>query len=266
VAETPKEMGFLDHLEELRWHLIRSAAAVAVFMVLAFYFMPELFFYVLLAPSRNDFWIFEAIRDAGISLTIKPLQLQSRTLTGQFTMHLLTAVVAGLIAAFPYIIFEIWRFIRPALKPKERAYAVRAVFFVSLLFFCGVAFGYFLVSPITVYVLYNYEIDTIGHSIQTIPDVTDYIGNLCWIVISTGLIFQLPIIAYVMTRLGLLSPAFMRKFRRHAILVNLVLSSILSPGQDIFSMLLLAIPMIGLYEISIWVAALAEKQKVKSAL
>ena len=261
-------MTFLDHLEELRWHLVRGGAAVLVLMVAAFLAKELVVDVILLGPSRVDFWTYRKLCEISeiigtsdaFCVNELPFVIQSRTMTGQFTMHLLVSAVAGLIAAFPYFFWEIWRFIKPGLYPTEAKRARGATFFVSLLFMLGVTFGYFVVSPLSINFLANYQMsETILNEI----DIASYVKTVAMLVLSCAIMFQLPMVALFLSRAGLLTPEIMRHYRRHAVVVILVIGAIITP-PDIFSQVLLAMPVYLLYEISILISAAVQRRARKA--
>lgn len=262
----PTEMSFVDHLEELRWNIIRSAISILVFSFVAFIFMNDIFHYIILAPARPDFWTYRMLCDlvtyAGQpQLCIDKINftLQSRSLSGQFTMHLTSAFVVGLIAAFPYVFWEIWRFVKPGLHLTERQSSTGAVFYVSLLFMLGILFGYFVVSPLSIQFLANYQL---SEQIENQFDVASYISTLTTLTFSCGVMFQLPMIVFVLTKVGIVTPDFLRNFRRHSIVVILIIAAIITP-PDVLSQVLVSLPLFVLYEISIWVSAWELKRKKK---
>ena len=258
------EMSFLDHLEALRWHLIRSLAAMVILTVTAFFSKELLFHDIILAPSRPDFWTYRMLCRLGEYLEqpflcVKQLSfiIQSRTLTGQFSTHIGVSLVAGFILAFPYIFWEIWQFVRPGLYPRERAMTRGAVFFVSFLFFLGISFGYWILAPLSINFLANYQIDP---SIANEVDLMSYIETLMMMVLSCGLMFQLPMVILVLAKAGLAGPGFLRAYRRHAIIVIVIVAAVLTPSPDLFSLLIVALPIYLLYELSILLAARVERQ------
>ncbi|MBC7451957.1 MAG: twin-arginine translocase subunit TatC [Cytophagales bacterium] len=256
-------MSFLDHLEELRKHIIRSVIAVLVFSIIAFIYMDVIFREILMAPSRPDFFTFRMLCTYfNYCVDTMDFKLISRTMTGQFTMHMLSALITGLIVAFPYIIWELWKFISPALHEKERKHTRGVVFGISILFFIGILFGYYIISPLAIDFLANYKLDP---SIENSFDVTSYISTLCLMALGGGVIFQLPVVVYFLSSMGLLTPMFMRQYRRHAVIVMAVISAILTPSPDVLSQLLMGVPMYLLYEISIYVSAAVYKRKLKEA-
>jgi sec-independent protein translocase protein TatC len=261
------EMSFLDHLEALRWHIIRSLAAMVFFMIVAFFSKEILFHDIILAPSRPDFWTYRMLCMLAEYLDqpflcVKQLSfvIQSRTLTGQFSTHIGVSLVAGLIIAFPYVFWEIWQFVKPGLYPKERAMTTGAVFYVSLLFFLGISFGYWILAPLSINFLANYQIDP---SIANEVDLMSYIETLIMMVLSCGLMFQLPMVILVLAKAGIAGPGFLRAYRRHAIIIIVIIAAILTPSPDLFSLLIVALPIYMLYELSILLAARVERQEAR---
>ncbi len=264
--EDEKEMSFLDHLEELRWHLIRSLAAIFVFAIAAFLSKDLVFHTILLGPSRPDFWTYEMLCNLSnllgsdaFCIEQLPFIIQSRQMTGQFTMHITSSFVIGLILAFPYAFWEIWRFIKPGLYPTERKAARGATFYVSFLFLLGVVFGYFIVTPISINFLANYQIDS---SILNEFDIISYVSTVTTLILACAILFQLPIVVFFLTRAGLVTPELMRKYRRHAIVVILVLGAMLTP-PDPFSQILIALPLVGLYQVSIFISRRVIRREMK---
>lgn len=267
--EDDAEMTFLDHLEELRWHLIRSLIAILVFAVAAFCAKGLIFHTIILGPSRTDFWTYQMLCKLSVILDSPslcmdklPFIIQSRQMTGQFTMHITAAFVIGLICAFPYAFWEIWRFIKPGLYPKERKAARGATFYVSVLFILGVLFGYFIVTPVSINFFANYSLD---ESIQNEFDIVSYVSTFTSLVLACAILFQLPIIVFVLTKAGLITPVFLKTYRRHAIVVILILGAILTP-PDPFSQILVAIPLYGLYEVSIFISQYVVRQEESTEL
>jgi len=260
-----KEMTFLDHLEELRWHIIRSVASILVFTIIAWTYQKEIFGGIIMAPSKSEFWTNRMLCKLanltgieGLCFKQADFILQSREVSGQFMMALTQSIMVGLMFAFPYFFWEIWRFVKPGLKMKEAKAASGAVFWVSLLFFMGVAFGYYVVSPMAINFLASFKLD---ESIQNQFDITDYLSLLSTMTLACGVTFQLPMIAYVLSQVGVLTPAFMRDYRRHAIVVILILAAIITPSPDMISQLLVTLPLLGLYEVSILVSARVVKRR-----
>ncbi|GGZ19415.1 Sec-independent protein translocase protein TatC [Echinicola pacifica] len=262
--EEEEGMSFLDHLEQLRWHLVRSIAAIMVCSVIAFLAKSIVFGQIILGPSRVDFFTYRMLCKLSASLNIPalcidelPFILQSRQMTGQFTMHMTSSLVVGLIAAFPFVFWEVWKFISPGLYDKERKAARGAVFFVSLLFFMGAAFGYYILSPLSINFLSNYQLDP---SIANEFDITSYISTLMMLVLASAVMFQLPMVIYFLSMSGLVTAAMLRSYRRHAVVAILVLSAVITP-PDVISQLLIAMPILVLYEAGIMIAKKLEKKK-----
>ncbi len=268
------EMSFLEHLEELRWHIIRSVLAIVVMMIVAFVFKTILFEDVILAPQRPDFITnrllcefshflaghFNFIKNPdALCINGKPLNLINIKMSGQLTTHITVALVSGLILASPIVINEFWKFFKPALHSNEAKHARGAVLATTLLFFTGVLFGYFLLAPLSIYFLGSYEISP---NVVNQINVRSFIGTLTSICLATGLVFELPIIAYFLTKIGIITPAFMRKYRKHAIVVIFIVAAIITP-PDVFSQMLVSIPLLLLYEVSIFVSAGVMRGKEK---
>lgn len=260
-----KEMSFVDHLEELRWHILRSGGAIVVFTLIAFIFINDIYRIVILSPTKTDFWTYRMMCKlsqitgyADLCVDKIDLTLQNRQLAGQFTMAMMSSFFVGLVFTFPYIFWEVWRFISPGLKSSEKKAARGAVFWVTLLFFMGVAFGYFIITPLTVNFLANFKLDP---SIPNQIDISDYISTLVMLALASGLAFQLPIVAFVLSKIGILTPDVMRTYRKHAFLGILVVAAIITPSPDVLSQILVSIPLVMLYEVSIGLSARVEKLK-----
>tara|TARA_B100000768_G_scaffold178260_2_gene193752 strand:+ start:73 stop:888 length:816 start_codon:yes stop_codon:yes gene_type:complete len=260
------QMSFLDHLEELRWHLIRSVISILIFGAIAFIFKDFIFNTVLFGPKNTDFitykWFCQIseLLGQGNSFCVQemPFRIQSRTMSGQFSAHLWTSILAGFIISFPYVLFELWRFISPGLNTNERKNAKGFIFIASLLFFIGVFFGYYVITPLSINFLGNYSVST---EIFNDFDLSSYIGLLRASVLSSGLIFELPIIIYFFTRIGIVTPTFLKKNRKFALIILLSLSAIITP-PDIASQIIVCIPLLILYELSILISILVyQKQK-----
>ncbi|MBK6977378.1 MAG: twin-arginine translocase subunit TatC [Cytophagaceae bacterium] len=265
-----KEMTFLEHLEELRWHIIRSVAAILVFMIAAWVMMGRIFNLIILAPSRPDFWTYRKLCELGDwtgidSLCVDKLNfsLMSREVSGQFMMQLTASAIVGLLVAFPYVFWEIWRFIKPGLKITEKKAANGSVFFVTLLFFLGIMFGYFVVAPFAINFLVNFQIDP---SIENQFDIQSYISVLATLTLACGVTFQLPMAIFVLTRIGIVTPKFLKEYRKHAFVVILIVAAIITPSPDMISQILVAIPLYILFEISIVVSERVYKRKQKEVV
>jgi sec-independent protein translocase protein TatC len=266
------EMSFLEHLEELRWHIIRSVIAIVTMMFVAFIFKNIIFDTIILGPKHPDFFTNRILCQLGhlnifgyqlnidaLCINTKELKLINIKMAGQITTHIMVALVAGLIMAFPVVIYEFWRFFRPALHSNEAQHARGAVLASTLLFFAGVLFGYFLLAPLSIHFLGSYEISS---DVVNQINIRSYIGTITSICLATGIIFELPIIAFFLTKIGIITPTFMRKYRKHAIVVIFVLAAIITP-PDVFSQILVCIPLLLLYEVSIGISGRVMKKKDK---
>ncbi len=261
-----KEMSFLEHLEELRWHIVRSLGAVVVFTIFAFMSAPWIFENIIFAPARADFATFQAMcrfgqlfGSEGLCIDTIPFKMQNRLMTGQFSMHIMASFVIGLVIAFPYIVWEIWRFIKPGLYNRERRYSRGAVASISFLFLAGISFGYYVLAPLMVYFLATYSISDL---IVNEFDITSFVSTIVTVVLGSGLLFQLPVVIYFLTKMGIVSPAFLRKYRKHSIVGILIIAAIVTPPDPI-SQTLIALPLYFLFEISIAIAARVERAKLK---
>lgn len=262
-----KEMSFLQHLEELRWHILRSISYMVVFAITAFCLKDFIFNKIILAPKMPDFFTNRLFCQLGhwllnndvLCINKKPFQLISISMSGQLTTHVAVALVSGVIVAFPLVVWEFWRFFKPALRTNEKKHVKGAVFFTSLLFFIGVIFGYYMIVPFSIHFLGSYQI---SEQVLNQIYIRSYIGTLTSIVLASGLIFELPLVAFVLTKIGVVTPAFMIKYRRHAIVVIFIVGAIITP-PDVFSQLLVSTPLVGLYEIGIIISKRVYKQKLK---
>ena len=264
-----KEMTFLDHLEELRWHLIRATFSIIILGSVAFLLKGFIFDYILFGPKKTDFvtyqWFCQISQTLGqgnsFCITEMPFRIQSRTMAGQFSAHLWTSILAGFIVGFPYVLYEFWRFISPGLHVNERKNARGFILVASLLFFLGVLFGYYIVTPLSINFLGNY---TVSQEVFNDFDLSSYIGMLRASVLASGLIFELPILIYFFTKIGLLTPAFLRRNRKFALVIVLSLSAIITP-PDIASQIIVTIPVLILYEVSIWISKWVYKRQQRES-
>lgn len=264
-----KEMSFLEHLEELRWHVIRALLSIVVFAIAAFIFREPIWHYVILAPSRADFWTYTMFCKLGnltgaefFCIDELPFIIQNRRMTAQFTMALTSSFVIGLIIAFPYAFWEFWRFIKPGLYQNEKQLSRGAVFFVTLLFLSGILFGYYVVAPISINFLTNFKLD---ETILNEIDLTSYVSTVMMLVLACGIMFQLPVVVYFLTKAGIITPEFLKMYRKHSIVVILVLSALITP-PDVISQILMCIPLLFLYEISIVVSSTIQKKEERLQL
>ncbi len=258
-------MSFLEHLEELRGHLLRSLASIAVFAVVAFILKDVIFSGILLSPKEPDFWtnrmlcrIGEWMNTTKLCLNSEPLDIINIDLAGQFRIHLTIAFFGGVILAAPYIFYELYRFILPALKSNERKYSKGMVFYTSGLFLIGILFGYFLIIPLTINFLGGYSV---SEQVTNQINLKSYVGSVTSLVFSTGLVFELPVLVYFLSKVGLMTPGFMRKYRKHAVVLFLLVAGIITP-PDLFSQFLVCIPLYILFEISILISARVVKNRL----
>lgn len=252
------EMAFVDHLEALRWHVVRSLLAIIILAIVVYINIDWIFDHIVTGPVQKDFvtytWLCNLSHQlhAGDALCIPPININMQTTAygGQFISSFTIAFVMAFIIAFPYIFWEFWRFIRPALNPKEIKNTRGSIFWVSFFFFCGAAFGYFLLAPFTFSFLANFTLGT--HTIvETRPTLTDYIDNLVDIILGTGIAFELPVASFVLTKIGILTPTFLKKYRKYAYIIILVVAAVITPSPDWMSQTIVFIPLMVLYEISI---------------
>ena len=256
-------MSFLDHLEELRWHIIRSVAAILVFSIGAYLVSGFVWDEIIFGPTRTDFWTFrklcalaEKLNSPALCIGDFSFEIQNRQITGQFLMDIKSSFVIGLILTFPYAFWEIWRFVKPGLKNHEKRASRGVVFVVSVLFTSGVLFGYFIVTPLSINFLANYKISNI---IENNIDITSLLALVATLALACGLMFQLPVVTYILSKAGIITPGLMKTYRRHAIIVILVISAMITP-PDLISQLLIAFPLILLYEVSIMVSARIQRK------
>ncbi len=250
-------MSFLEHLEVMRWHLLRSIAAIVILALVAFVFKEIVFDKIILAPKEPPFptnrWLCQLGELLGLKrlcINSDPFDLQTVKMAEQFSMHIIVSLVAGIVLAFPYIFWEFWRFIIPALYDKEKKTASGAVFFTSLLFIMGVCFGYFIIAPLSVNFLGNYKV---SESVISAPTLRSYVQTITSVVLAAGIVFQLPILVYFLSKVGLVTPDFLKRYRRHALIMIVTLSAIITP-PDIFSQVLVALPLMILYEVGIGIS------------
>lgn len=264
------EMSFLQHLEVLRWHLVRSTLVILTFAIVCFFGKEIIFDVIIFGPKQPGFptYLFfcELSRTLGIEdifcLDKMPFEILNTKMAGQFATHIWVSLIAGLILAFPYVVYEIWRFIKPGLKSTERKYSTGVIFFASFLFLLGILFGYYLITPLSVQFLGTYSIST---EVENLIDLNSYITMVTMITLSTGLVFELPIVVYFLAKIGILTPTWMRTYRRHAFVVTLILSAIITP-PDLSSQILVSLPILVLYEISIKICARVVKNNQKKEL
>ena len=261
----PQDMSFLEHLEELRWHLIRATLAVVILGTGAFIAKDFIFNTLIFGPKRVDFLTYELfckfshMTGNGDSLCINelPFRIQSRAVSGQFSAHLWTSITAGFILGFPYVLYEFWKFIRPGLLKNERRNARGFIIIASILFFLGVFFGYYIVTPLSINFLGTYQV---SDQVFNDFDLDSYISLLRAATLSSGFIFELPILMYFFTKIGLVTPDFLKNNRKYAIVIVLSISAIITP-PDIASQIIVTIPILILYEVSIFISKIVYKRQ-----
>jgi sec-independent protein translocase protein TatC len=276
--ELEGEMSFFEHLEALRWHLIRAAFAVVIFAVVAYAYYEYIFENVIMAPTHTTFWAYRMMCGMGtLFQSLLPSLFQAKDfcvdsihvtlinteMAGQFTLKINSSLMIGLVLGIPYLFWELWRFIKPALHEKERKAASGFVFYASLLFLLGVMFGYFIITPLSIRFLAGFIVIP---DIKNYFDVDSYLSSVATLTLATGVVFQLPILVYIVSSLGFLTPKLMRSSRRYAIIIILVIAAVVTPTPDALTMTVVAIPLFVLYELSIVVAGIVEKRRIAREL
>lgn len=262
------EMSFIDHLDVLRKHLFRSVVAVAVGAVIAGIYNKFIIKNILLGPTHDDFPTYGVICRIGNSLNLGnalcmkgiSMRMQSTVVSGQFSMWFTVVLISGLIIAFPYVFYQFWKFIKPALTKKELQRTGGVVFWVSFLFFTGVLFGYFVVAPYALNFFFHFQLDEIVENIWTI---NSYIDMMLPLVLGSGLAFQLPLVIFFLAKIGVVTATYLSKVRKYAIVIIFIIAGIITPGPDIISQLAVALPLLLLYEISIILSRRVEKQRAE---
>lgn len=257
-------MSFWEHLEELRWHLLRSVIILVVLGIGAFIMRKFIFDVIILSPREPDFISYRAMCALGkwlssdaLCIDSTPLEIINIQMSGQFLVHIYVSLMVALVVAFPYLLWEIWSFIRPALLPKEEKYSKGVVFFSTVLFIIGMTFSYFLVVPLTINFFSSYQV---SETVENTITLSSYISTVVSLTLATGIIFELPIIVFFLTKVGILTPAFMKKNRKYVFVLLLTLSAIITP-PDVFSQVLVTIPLMLLYEMSIVISGRVERKK-----
>ncbi len=267
--EGEEEMTFVDHLEALRWHITRSLLAIIVIGIVIFLNIDWIFDHVIAGPLQNNFVTYKALCNLshwlhlGDALCMPPINIKMQTtaFSSQFMSSITIAFMGGFIAAFPYIFWEFWQFVKPALKPSEVKYASGIIFWVSFFFFMGAAFGYFLLGPFTFNFLANYTIGT-SQLLEAKPTLDDYLENLLNLILGCGIAFELPVLSYALTKIGLITPEFLKSTRKYAIVVILVVAAVITPSPDWSSQMLVFVPLYLLYQLSIVVSKRAHKENL----
>lgn len=264
------EMTFVDHLEVLRWHIIRSAIVMAIIAIGLFIYIDWIFDNIVFAPAKENFITYSLLcrfghwLHLGDVLCMPPIDIQllGSTVSGPFMSAINISFMGSLILAFPYLIWELWRFVKPALSHKEVGYATGSIGWVSLCFLLGAAFGYFLLAPFTFNFLANFQLGKFG-TYKYLPSLDDYIDTLTSLILGCGIAFELPVLAYVLSKLGLITPKFLKTYRKYAYVIILVVAAVITPSPDWTSQMIVAVPLILLYEISIFISKRVDKQRIK---
>jgi sec-independent protein translocase protein TatC len=264
------EMSFFEHLNALRSHLIRAALAIVIFTSLAFYFTDFIVDTVIMGPKNPDFWTYRMMCKMGDLLHMDgwcvkefDFTIISTELGGQFNLMMNSSIVTGIVFGFPYLLWELWRFIKPALHEKERKAASGFVFYASALFLTGVLFGYFIIAPLSVKFLGGF---TASSEIKNTFNIGSYLSTVTTLTLGSGIVFELPILIYILASLSILTAKLMRSTRRYAIVIILIIAAIITPTPDAITMSVVALPLLMLYEIGIWVAVGVERRRAKKEL
>jgi sec-independent protein translocase protein TatC len=266
LPDDEREMSFFEHIEELRWHIMRSLLAITVITIIVFCAKDFVFNTVIFGPRHADFptykilcWLSHYL-GAGEKGCVTPIATTLKTIdmAEAFTMHFTVSIVLGFIVAFPYIFWEFWRFIRPGLRAGEANTAQGIVAVCSGLFFTGVAFGYFVIAPSGINFLMGYALPGVENDAR----LGSYINYMILFVLPSGLTFELPLVVYFLAKLGIVSSAGMREYRRYAIVITLIVAAIITPGPDVMSQMLVGVPLYLIYEASVLIAAREERKRV----
>lgn len=264
------EMSFIDHLEALRWHIIRAAIAVLIGAIACFVYIDWLFDHVITAPLNNDFVTYRWLCSLSHSLNMgdamclpqMKIELQNTTFGGSFYGSINLAITLGFIVAFPYVLYQLWKFIRPALKSNELKYTRGIVFWITVFFLLGGAFGFYVLAPYTFNFLANYHIGTKGILINR-PSLSDYIENLTDVVLGCGIAFQMPMVSYFLTKIGLITPGFLKSSYRYAIVIIIIIAAVITPSGDVVTLSIVATPLLLLYWLGIVISSRVNKNLKK---
>ncbi|MFA6276042.1 MAG: twin-arginine translocase subunit TatC [Pedobacter sp.] len=264
------EMSFFDHIDVLRKHLLRGLAVVTLLTCVAFYYSDFIWGKIIMGPKDPSFWTYRMgckiaamFPSIGQDFCITKIDAKiiNTEMSGQFTLQMSSCITAGLILGVPYLLFEIWLFIKPALLETERRSSQGFVFFASILFLSGVLFGYYFIAPWSINFLINFTVDP---SIQNTFTIDSYLSTVLTLTLGTGIIFQLPVVIFVLSKLGVMTPQFMRKNRRYAAVLILIVAAVVTPTADPFTMMIVALPLFLLYELSIMISANIQRKKLKA--
>ncbi|PVH24772.1 twin-arginine translocase subunit TatC [Sphingobacterium corticibacter] len=261
------EMSFFEHIEVLRWHLIRSVIAIAVFAILAFTFYDFVFNDIIMGPKNLDFWTYRMMCKVGDLLSLDgfcveriPFNIINTELAGQFMLQINSCLLMAVALGFPYLLFEVWLFVKPALTDVERKGAQGFVFYATILFIIGALFGYYIVVPLSVNFLANVSL---SEEITNQITIDSYLSTIATLTLGCGVIFLLPILIFILSKLGIMTPEFMRASRRYAIVIILIIAAIITPTADVITLLTVSAPMFILYELSISVSASVKRSKLQ---
>ena len=261
MKEDNNSMPFLEHLEELRWRLVRCAVSILLVSAIIWIYQEWIIDTLFLSMKDPSFVTYRIFCEYfGICIEEIPLKMQSTTMAGQFSYGLMMSIMGGVVISFPYLFFQIWSFIKPGLKQNEKSAVKGIVFYVSILFFLGILFGYFIVAPLCVQFFGTYQI---SKHIENIFTISSYMSTIISTVFYSGLLFLLPVIAYILGKMDVVTAEFLRKYRKHSIVGVLILAAVITP-PDLISQIIVAIPIVLLYEISIFVVARLQKKKYNS--
>ena len=265
------EMSFFDHLNVLRKHLIRSSIAIVIFTGVAFTYYDFIFGKIIMGPKSPDFWTYRMMCligekfNLGADFCVKsiPFNIINTEMAGQFTLQLNSSLMIGIVLGFPYLLFEVWLFVKPALHERERKSASGFTFYATFLFIIGILFGYYMIAPLSINFLANYSVSSVIVNQITIDS---YLSTVATLTLGSGIIFELPIIIFILSKLGIMTPKFMRSSRRYSTVLILIIAAIVTPTPDILTMLTVSFPLFLLYEVSISISARVEKNKRKAEL
>ncbi|RVU01999.1 twin-arginine translocase subunit TatC [Mucilaginibacter limnophilus] len=261
------EMSFFDHIEALRWHLIRASIGIVAFSILAFIFYDFVFDTVIMGPRKPDFFTYRMLckighwlNRPGFCIDKIPGKIINTEMAGQFTLQINSALIIGITLGFPYLLFEIWKFVKPALHESERKAASGFVMYASLLFILGILFGYYVVTPESISFLSTYQVSA---DIENNFTIDSYLSSVATLTLATGIVFELPILVYILSNLGILTAKTMRSGRRYAIVGIMIIAAVITPTPDILTMTVVCIPLFLLYEVGIIVAGVVERRRKK---
>jgi len=254
------EMSFFDHLDVLRKHLIRASIAIIVFTILAFIYYDFIFDKIVMGPKDPQFWTYRMMCIIGDKFNLGPdfcvkkipFNIINTEMAGQFTLQMNSSLMLGIVLGFPYLLFELWKFVKPALHEKERKSASGFTFYAVLLFVIGILFGYYLIAPLSINFLANYNVSQV---IQNQITIDSYLSTVSTLTLGTGIIFELPIVIFILSKLGIMTPKFMRSSRRYATVIILIIAAVVTPTPDILTMMTVSFPLFLLYEVSIMISA-----------